>query len=107
MHNTHHRTTPHRIRSIRSSLQAVAALSIGLSLSACGGGGGGNLVEESTEKADAACACEEFGCTTEYVGWFNEVSITQEDDLEALSAEDYDTYLANSLRAADCQDELR
>ncbi|MEY2960004.1 MAG: hypothetical protein RLZZ01_2572 [Actinomycetota bacterium] len=87
-------------------IRALAALAIGVSLSACGGGGG-NLVEESTEKADAACACEEFGCTTEFIGWFNEVSITQEDDLAALSAEDYDTYLQNSLRAADCQDELR
>ncbi|MGA1053231.1 MAG: hypothetical protein ACO307_17375 [Ilumatobacteraceae bacterium] len=89
------------------SFRTVAVVAVGVSIAACGGGGGGNLVEESTERADAACACEEFGCTTEFIGWFNEVSITREDDLEALSADEYETYLANSLRAADCQDELR
>lgn len=99
-------TTRYGSISSRTALRTLAVIGIGLSLSACGGGGG-NLVEESTEKADAACACEEFGCTTEFIGWFNEVSITREDDLEALSTEDYDAYLANSLRAADCQDELR
>jgi hypothetical protein len=112
MHNSQHDITTRSIRtsmrtSMRTSIRTVVVLAAGASLAACGGGGGGSLVEESTENADAACACEEFGCTTEFIGWFNEVSITREDDLEALSAEDYDAYLANSLRAADCQDELR
>lgn len=78
-------------------------------LSACGGGNGsgGGLVEESSEKAEAACACEDFDCTKDYIGWFNEVSITREDELSALTTEDYDIYLANSLQAADCQETLR
>lgn len=80
---------------------------VGLSAIAAACGGGGSLVDESAEKADAACACDSFECTTEYIKWFNEVSITREGDLAGLSSNDYDTYLNNSLRAADCQNELR
>lgn len=79
----------------------------GFAVVAAACGGGGSLVPESTEQADGACACDSFECTTEYIKWFNEVSITREDDLAELSSADYDAYLANSLRAADCQDELR
>ena len=77
---------------------AVLALLVG-----CGNGGGTSLVEESTQRADATCACEVFGCTTEHIAWFNKVEITQESDLEALSASDREAYSANSLRAGDCQ----
>jgi len=80
-------------------LVGVTALAL---LVGCGGGGT-SLVEESTERADAACACEALGCTTEHVAWFNKVSITQEGDLDALSVSDREAYMANSLRAADCQ----
>jgi hypothetical protein len=41
------------------------------------------------------------------VAWFNRVSITQESDLDDLSATDREIYEANSLRAADCQNVLR
>lgn len=86
----------------------VATAAIG-AIGACGGGGGGggNLAEESTEKSDAACECEDFDCTKDYIAWFNKVSITREDDLSALSTEDYDIYLGNSLQAGDCQEALR
>ena len=84
-------------------LLAVLAL-----LAGCGDdGGGSSLIEESTERADATCACEEFGCTTDQVAWFNRVSIAQESDLDDLSAADREVYEANSLRAADCQNALR
>ncbi len=78
-------------------------------LSACGSGDGdsGGLVAESSEKAEAVCACEDFGCTKDYIAWFNEVSLTKEDELSALATEDYDIYLANSLQASDCQEALR
>ncbi len=84
-------------------LVGIAALAL---LFGCGNGGGTSLVEESTDRADAACACEEFGCTTEHIAWFNRVSINQDGDLEALSESDRDAYSANSLRAADCQTAL-
>lgn len=78
-------------------------------LSACGSGDGnsGGLVAESSEKAEAVCACEDFGCTRDYIAWFNEVSITRENELSALTTEDYDIYLANSLQAGECQETLR
>jgi hypothetical protein len=85
----------------------LAVLSVAALLTGCSGDAGGSLVEESTTRADAACACEEFGCTTDEVAWFNRVSISQESDLDALSTADRETYTANSLRAADCQNELR
>ena len=78
-----------------------------LAITHAGCGGGKSLVDESTEQADGACACDTFGCTTEYVAWFNEVSIMRSDEVDALEAADQETYLANSLRAADCQDALR
>jgi len=73
----------------------------------CGGDSSGSIVEESAERADATCACSGFDCTTEHIQWFNRMSISEADALEALSAADYDTYLSNSFRAADCQDLLR
>ncbi len=73
----------------------------------CGGDSSGSIVEESTEHADAACECTGFDCTTEHIQWFNRISISEEDALEALSTADFETYLGNSLRAADCQDALR
>ena len=78
-----------------------------LAITLAGCGGGKSLVEESTEQADGACACDTFGCTTEYVAWFNEVSIMRADEVESLNANDQVTYLANSLRAAACQNALR
>jgi len=93
---------------MRRAFRLSVITALAAALSACGGdGGGSDLVEESTEKADAACACENFGCTEDYIRWFNEVSIAREDDLSALSPEDYDTYLGNSLRAGDCQETVR
>jgi hypothetical protein len=84
-------------------MQRLVGLAVVALLVGCGNGGGTSLVEESTERADAACACEAFGCTTGHIAWFNKVSITQEGDLEALSVSDREAYMANSLRAADCQ----
>jgi hypothetical protein len=81
-----------------------ACAGIAVTVTACGGD---DLVGEAIANADAACACADFECTTEYVKWFNEVSITREDDLAALSDADRQTYLDNSLRAADCQNERR
>jgi len=75
-------------------------------VAACGGADT-NLVEESTEQADAACGCAAFDCTKEHISWFNRVSLSQEDELEALDDQDREVYLANSLRAADCQNALR
>ena len=93
---------------MRRTFRLSVITAFAAALSSCGGDGGGNgLVEESTEKADAACACENLDCTKDYIRWFNEVSIAREDDLAALSPEDYDTYLGNSLRAGDCQETLR
>ena len=93
---------------MRRAFRLSVITALAAAFSACGGdGGGSDLVEESTEKADAACACENFGCTEDYIRWFNEVSIAREDDLSALGSEDYETYLGNSLRAGDCQETLR
>lgn len=90
-----------KIRSLH-----ISALSVSLfALAACGGGG--NLADEAEKRADTTCACENFDCTTEQIGWFNEVSITQEEDLLKLSTEDQERYVSASLRAADCQDALR
>ena len=93
---------------MRRAFRLSVFTALAAALAACGGDGrGSGLVEESTVKADAACACENFGCTKDYIRWFNEVSIAREDDLSALGPEDYDIYLGNSLRAGDCQETLR
>ena len=82
-------------------------ITVVLAASFAGCGGGASFVEESEEQADGACACEDFDCTTDYIAWFNEVSIMRADEVEALNANDQVTYLANSLRAAACQNALR
>ncbi len=78
-----------------------------LGLAAVAGCGGGDLIAEATAKADGACECDNFECTKDFIGWFNEVSITRESDLEALGESGYNAYLEQSLRAADCQNALR
>jgi len=86
-------------------LATIFATTVGmLALAGCGGG---DLIAEATAKADGACECDNFECTTDFIGWFNEVSITRESDLEALGGTGYSAYLEQSLRAADCQDALR
>ncbi len=86
-------------------LATIFATTVGmLALAGCGGG---DLIAEATAKADGACECDNFECTTDFIGWFNEVSITRESDLEALGETGYSAYLEQSLRAADCQDALR
>ena len=90
-------------------MRKIAVVTVAAFLAAgCGSSEeGGSIVEESAERADATCECTGFDCTTEHIQWFNRISITEEDALDALSTADYDTYLSNSLRAADCQDALR
>lgn len=73
----------------------------------CGGDSGGSVLEEAEQHADATCGCSDFDCTTEHIAWFNRVSISEEDRLDELSDADRAAYLEHSLRAADCQDELR
>lgn len=87
--------------------QKMAVFAATLGLAAVAGCGGGDLIAEATAKADGACECDNFECTTDFIGWFNEVSITRESDLEALGESGYSAYLEQSLRAADCQDALR
>ena len=82
-------------------------ITVVLAVSFAGCGGGASFVEESEEQADGACACGDFDCSTDYIAWFNEVSIMRADEVEALNANDQVTYLANSLRAAACQNALR
>ncbi|MGB0730265.1 MAG: hypothetical protein ACPGT1_10515 [Ilumatobacteraceae bacterium] len=86
-------------------MPAVLAISLGLTLFA--GCGGGDLIAEATAKADGACECDNFECTTDFIAWFNKVSITRESDLEALGETGYNAYLEQSLRAGDCQNALR
>lgn len=88
------------------SFRLVGAAALVTALAGCGGSST-SLVDEAVEHADATCSCEDFDCTTDHIQWFNKVSITQEDDLDALSEADRATYLENSLRAAGCQNELR
>ena len=89
-----------RIRVVSVLLACSCALVV-----ACGGADA-SLVEESVERADAVCGCADFDCTKEHIAWFNRVSLSQEDELEALSDGDREIYLANSLRAGDCQSAL-
>lgn len=86
------------------TLLATAALlaSIVFGAVACSSGSS-NLAAEATSKAKKACECKTFECTTEYVKWFNQVSITRADDVDALSESDRAKYLDASLEAADCQ----
>ena len=86
-------------------MPAVLAISLGLMLFA--GCGGGDLIAEATAKADGACECDNFEFTTDFIAWFNKVSITRESDLEALGETGYNAYLEQSLRAGDCQNALR
>ena len=85
----------------------MAVFAAALGLAAAAGCGGGDLIAEATANADGACECDNFECTTDFIGWFNEVSITRESDLETLGESGYSAYLEQSLRAADCQDALR
>jgi hypothetical protein len=73
----------------------------------CGGDSGGSLAEEAEQHADATCGCSDFDCTKDHIGWFNRVSITEEDRLGELSDVDLAAYEASSLRAGDCQNDLR
>ena len=50
-------------------MPAVLAISLGLTLFA--GCGGGDLIAEATAKADGACECDNFECTTDFIAWFN------------------------------------
>lgn len=77
----------------------------GFVLASCGGGS--SLADEAEAMADTQCACTTFDCTLEQTQWFNKVAITQEDDLDALSADDLARYKAANTRSADCQDALR
>lgn len=86
-------------------MPAVLAISLGLTMFA--GCGGGDLIAEATAKADGACGCDNFECTTDFIAWFNNVSITRESDLEALGETGHNAYLEQSLRAGDCQNALR
>lgn len=99
----------HNLRIMRSSQlkRNLTVFAATLGLAAVAGCGGGDLIAEATAKADGACECDNFECTTDFIGWFNEVSITCESDLEALGDSGYSAYLEQSLRAADCQDALR
>lgn len=93
---------------IRKSFAALAlAGSIGFVAAACGGGGSTDLVSEAQSKSKKACECKDLACTTDYIGWFNEVSITKSDELDKLSEADRAKYLEASLAAADCQTALR
>ena len=100
------RDTAHMMmKSDVKRLATIFATTVGmLALAGCGGG---DLIAEATAKADGACECDNFECTTDFIVWFNEVSITRESDLEALGETGYSAYLEQSLRAADCQDALR
>ena len=93
------------LKSDVKRLTTIFTATVGLLVLA--GCGGGDLIAEATAQADGACECENFECTTDFIGWFNEVSITRESDLEALGEAGYNAYLEQSLRAADCQDVLR
>ena len=86
-------------------MPAVLTISLGLTLFA--GCGGGDLIAEATARADGACGCDNFECTTDFIAWFNNVSITRESDLEALGETGHNAYLEQSLRAGDCQNALR
>ena len=93
---------------MKSDTQRLATIfATTVAMLALAGCGGGDLIAEATAKADGACACDNFECTTDYLKWFNEVSITRESDLEALGETGYSAYLEQSLRAADCQDARR
>ena len=93
---------------MKSDTQRLATIfATTVAMLALAGCGGGDLIAEATTKADGACECDNFECTTDYIKWFNEVSITRESDLEALGETGYSAYLEQSLRAADCQDALR
>ena len=93
---------------MKSDTQRLATIfATTVAMLALAGCGGGDLIAEATAKADGACECDNFECTTDYIKWFNEVSITRESDLEALGETGYSAYLEQSLRAADCQDALR
>lgn len=83
----------------------LASFALALAINACGGGG--NLAADGEGHADDTCACTGFDCTTEHIAWFNKVTITQEADLDALSADDRARYEAAEERAADCQTALR
>jgi hypothetical protein len=84
---------------------AIFATTVGLlALAGCGGG---DPVAEAVAKADGACACDNFECTTDFIKWFNEMSITLERDFEAWGEDGYNAYLEQSLRAAECQNALR
>jgi hypothetical protein len=88
--------------NIKAAFVVVAFLAAG-----CGGDSGGSLVDEAEQQADATCGCSDFDCTKDHIAWFNRVSITEEDRLDELSDVDRAAYLASSLRASDCQEELR
>ena len=93
---------------MKSDTQRLATIfATTVAMLALAGCGGGDLIAEATAKADGACECDNFECTTDYIKWFNEVSITRESDLEALGETGYSAFLEQSLRAADCQDALR
>lgn len=91
------------LRRISTLVTAGAFITM---MTSCGGSGT-DLVGEAGEHADATCECTDFDCTTEHIQWFNKVSIGQEDDLDGLSDADREAYLGHSLRAADCQNDLR
>lgn len=87
---------------VRRSLAAAAAC---LPLVACGSPD--DLAAEAEGKAEAACACQDFDCTTEFIKWFNEVDITRRDDVAAMSAEASERYKTASRAASDCQQKLK
>ena len=68
---------------------------------------GDSLLAEAQMHSEAACACEEFECTTEHIQFFNRISVTESDRIDALSEEDQETYRGLQSAAADCQDALR
>lgn len=85
----------------KAALVATAFLAV-----SCGSDSA-SLLDEAAEHAEATCGCSDFDCTTDHIAWFNRVSISEEDRLDELSDADRAAYLEHSLRAGDCQNELR
>ncbi len=83
----------------------IGAVLSGLMAASCGGGGG--LAGEAEEWAEKQCACTTFDCTLDATQWFNKISITQEEDLAALGADDRARYDVAHDRSSACQDALR
>lgn len=75
------------------------------SIAACDGG---NVLEDAKAKSKAACECEDAECVREYVKWFNEQSLKDGGKaLEGLSEGDRAAFEELSLKAGECQMEIK